>query len=77
MTLCLKPAPKTGAIAGDLLDQQIYQAADDQQRQTYVDKHPQHKYQCQTWFFQAMTHHGFSLSAKAKFIQHGARILGA
>jgi hypothetical protein len=24
-----------------------------------------------------MTHHGLSLSAKAKFVQHGARILGA
>jgi hypothetical protein len=24
-----------------------------------------------------MTHHGLSLSAKAKFVQHSARILGA
>jgi hypothetical protein len=24
-----------------------------------------------------MSHHGLSLAAKAKFVQHGARILGA
>jgi hypothetical protein len=24
-----------------------------------------------------MTHHGLGLAAKAKFVQHGARILGA
>jgi hypothetical protein len=24
-----------------------------------------------------MTHHGLGLSAKAKFVQHGVRILGA
>ena len=77
MAQCLKPAPKTGAIAGDLLDQQIHQAADDQQWQTHVHKHPQHKHQRETWFFQAMAHHGFGLSAQAKFIQHGVRILGA
>jgi hypothetical protein len=77
MALFLEPAPKTGAIARDLLNQQINQTADGQQGQTHVHKHPQHKHQRQAWFFQTMTHHGLSLSAKAKFVQHGARILGA
>ena len=77
MAQCLKPAPKTGAVAGDLLDQQINQAADDQQWQTHVHKHPQHKYQCEARFFQTIAHHGFGLSAKAEFVQHGVEILGA
>ena len=77
MAQSLKPAPKTGAVARDLLNQQINQAADDQQGQTHVHKHPQHKHQREAGFFQAMTHHGLGLSAKAKFVQHGVRILGA
>jgi hypothetical protein len=77
MAQCLKPAPKTGATACDLLNQQIHQAADEQQWQTHVHKHPQHKHQGEARFFQAMTHHGLGLSAKAKFVQHGAEILGA
>lgn len=77
MTLCLKPAPKTGAAARDLLNQQINHAADDQQGQARVHKHPQYKHQCEARFFQAMPHHGLCLSAKAEFVQHGARILGA
>jgi hypothetical protein len=77
MAQCLKPAPKTGAVACDLLNEQINQAADKQQGQTHVHKHPQHKYQREAGFFQAMTHHGLGLSAKAKFVQHGVRILGA
>ncbi|MEY4490563.1 MAG: hypothetical protein RLY41_369 [Pseudomonadota bacterium] len=79
MALCLKPAPKTGAVAGDLLNQQINQAADGQQWETYVHQHPQHQHQRETRFFQAMSHHGLGLAAKAKakFVQHGARILGA
>ena len=77
MAQCLKPAPKTGAVARDLLNEQIHHAADGQQGQTHVHKHPQHKYQRETGFFQAMAHHGLGLSAKAKFVQHGVRILGA
>lgn len=77
MALLLKPAPKTGAAARDLLNQQIHQAADQQQGQTHVHKHPQHKHQREAGFFQAMAHHGLGLAAKAKFVQHGARILGA
>jgi len=77
MVLCLKPAPKTGATACDLLNEQINQAADDQQRQAHIHKHPQHEHQREAGFFQAMTHHGLSLAAKAKFVQHGVRILGA
>ncbi len=77
MAQCLKPAPKTGAVARDLLNEQIHHAADGQQGQTHVHKHPQHKHQRETGFFQAMTHHGLGLAAKAKFVQHGARILGA
>jgi hypothetical protein len=77
MALLLEPAPKTGAIACDLLNQHINQAADDQQRQAHVHKHPHDKYQREAWFFQAVTHHGLGLSAKAKFVQHGAGILGA
>jgi hypothetical protein len=77
MAWLLKPAPKTGAIARDLLNQQINQAADEQQGYTHVHKHPQHKHQREAGFFQAMAHHGLGLSAKAKFVQHGARILGA
>lgn len=76
MAFCLKPAPKTGAAARDLLDQQIHQAADDQQRQPRIHKHPQHKHQREAGFFQTVTHHGLGLSAKAKFVQHGAGILG-
>jgi hypothetical protein len=75
MALCLKPAPKTGAVACDLLNEQIHYAADSQQGQTHVHKHPQHKHQRETGFFQSMTHHGLGLSAKAEFVQHGARIL--
>ena len=77
MAQCLKPAPKTGAVARDLLNQHINQAADGQQGQTHVHKHPQHKHQREAGFFQAMAHHGLGLSAKAKFVQHGAGILGA
>ena len=77
MTQCLKPAPKTGAIASDLLDQQINQATDDQQRQPHIHKHPQHAYQREAGFFQAATHHGLGLASKAKFVQHGEGILGA
>ena len=77
MMLCLKPAPKTGAAAGDELNEQIHHAADDQQGQAHVHKHPQHTHQREAGFFQAMTHHGLGLSAQAKFVQHGARILGA
>jgi len=73
----LEPAPKAGAVAGDLLNQQVDHAADHQQWQTDVNKDPQHKHQREAGFFQAMTHHGFGLSAKAKFVQHGAEILGA
>ena len=73
----LKPAPKTGATAGDLLNQHIHQAADGQQGQAHVHKHPQHQHQREAGFFQAMAHHGLSLAAEAKFVQHGARILGA
>ena len=72
-----KPAPKTGAVARDLLNQQIHQAADSQQGQAYVNKHPQHQGQRESGFFQAMPHHGLGLAAKAKFVQHGVRILGA
>jgi hypothetical protein len=72
-----KPAPKTGAIARDLLDEQIYQTADGQQWQTHVNKNTQHKHQREARFFQTMTHHGLGLAAKAKFVQHGAGILGA
>ena len=77
MTDCLKPAPKTGAAACDLLDQQINQAADDQQGQAHIDKHPQHTHQREAWLFQAFAHHSLGLAAKAKFVQHGAEILGA
>ena len=77
MALLLKPAPKTGAVARDLLNEQIHQAADGQQWQTHVNKNPQHKHQREAGFFQAMTHDGLCLSAKAKFVQHGVRILGA
>ena len=77
MAQSLKPAPKTGAVARDLLNQHVNQAADGQQGQTHVHKHPQHKHQREAGFFQAMTHHGLGLSAKAKFVQHGAGILGA
>ena len=77
MAQSLKPAPKTGATARDLLDKQINHAADEQQWQTHVHKYPQHKHQREAGFFQAMTHHGLGLSAKAKFVQHGVRILGA
>jgi hypothetical protein len=77
MALLLEPAPKTGAIARDLLNQHVDQAADGQQGQTHVHKHPQHKHQREAGFFQAMAHHGLGLSAKAKFVQHGAGILGA
>ena len=77
MNLCLKPAPKTGAVAGDLLDQPVDQAADDQQGQAHVNKHPHHQHQREAGFFETMAHHGLGLAAKAKFVQHGARILGA
>jgi hypothetical protein len=77
MALLLKPAPKTGAVARELLNQHINHAADDQQWQTHVHKYPEHKHQCEARFFQAMTHDGLGLSAKAKFVQHGVRILGA
>jgi hypothetical protein len=77
MALLLKPAPKTGAVARDLLNEQIHHTADGQQGQTYVHKHPQHQHQREAGFFKAMTHHGLGLAAKAKFVQHGARILGA
>ena len=77
MTDCLKPAPKTGAAACDLLDQQINQAADDQQGQAHIDKYPQHTHQREAWLFQAFAHHSLGLAAKAKFVQHGAGILGA
>ena len=77
MDQCLKPAPKTGAIARDLLDQPINQTADGQQGQTHVNKHPQHQHQGEAGFFKPMTHHGLSLAAKAKFAQHSERILGA
>ena len=77
MDQCLKPAPKTGASSRDLLDQPINQTAHDQQGQAHVHKHPEHKYQREAGFFQAMTHDGLCLSAKAKFVQHGVRILGA
>jgi hypothetical protein len=77
MALLLEPAPKTGAVARDLLNQHVNQAADGQQGQTHVHKHPQHKHEREAGFFQAMAHHGFGLSAKAKFVQHGAGILGA
>ena len=77
MVQCLKPAPKTGAVTRDLLNEQIHQATDSQQRQPYVHKHPQHKHQREAGFFQAVAHHGLSLAAKAKFVNHGARILGA
>jgi hypothetical protein len=77
MALLLEPAPKTGAVARDLLNQHVNQAADGQQGQTHVHKHPQHKHEREAGFFQAMAHHGLGLSAKAKFVQHGAGILGA
>jgi len=77
MAPTLKPAPKTGAAACDLLNQQIHRAADYQQRQAHIDKHPKHKHQGQPGFFQALTHDGFGVSAKAKFVQHGGKILGA
>ena len=77
MAFCLKPAPKPGAVARDLLNEKINHAADDQQGQTHVHKHPQHKHQREAGLFQAMTHHGLGLAAKAKFVQHGAGILGA
>ena len=77
MVLCLKPAPKTGAAPCDLLNQPIDQAADDQQWQARVNKHPQDKSQCESRLFQAMAHHSLGLATKAKFVQHGVRILGA
>jgi hypothetical protein len=77
MALLLEPAPKTGAVTSDLLNEQINHTADGQQGQAYVHKHPQHKHQREARFFQAMTHDGLGLSAKAKFVQHGAGILGA
>ena len=77
MAQCLKPAPKTGAIAGDLLNQQVHPTAYHDQGQAHVDKRPQHQHQCGAWLIQAIAHHGLSLFAKAKFVQHGVRILGA
>jgi hypothetical protein len=73
----LEPTPKTGAIASDLLNQQVHPAAHHEQGQSKVHKHPPHQHQGQAWFFQAMAHHGFGLFAQTKFVQHGARILGA
>ena len=73
----LEPAPKTGAAAGDVLNQHVHQTADHEQGQAHVHKHPQHKQQGQARFFQAMAHHGLCLFAKAKCVPHGARILGA
>ena len=77
MAQCLKPAPKAGAVARDVLNQHINQTADGQQGQTHVHKHPHYKHERKAGFFQAMAHHGLCLSAKAKFVQHGAEILGA
>jgi hypothetical protein len=77
MALCLKPTPKTGASARDLLNQQVHQTADDQQRQTHIHKHPEHHHKGEAGLFQAMAHHGLCLFAKAKFVHHGVRILGA
>ena len=77
MAPCLKPAPKPGAVTCDLLNQQVHQAAHDEQGQSDINKYPQDKRQGQARLFQAMAHHNFSLFAQTKFVQHGARILGA
>jgi hypothetical protein len=77
MAQSLKPAPKTGAVTRDLLNQQVHQTAHDDQGQAHVNKCPQHQYEGGAGFIQAVTHHGLGLFAKAKFVQHGARILGA
>lgn len=73
----LKPAPKPGAAAGDLLNEQVHQTAHRNQGQPHVNKRPQYQHEGGAWFIQAVAHHGLGLFAKAKFIQHGARILGA
>ena len=77
MVSCLKPAPKTGAVASDLLNQQVHQTARRDQGQAHVNKRPQHQHEGGSWLIQAVTHHGLCLFAKAKFFQHGAGILGA
>ena len=77
MVFDLKPAPKSGAVACDLLDQQVHTTAHHDQGQPHVHKRPHHQHERGAWFIQAMAHHGLGLSAKAKFVQHGARILGA
>jgi len=75
MNQLLKPAPKTGAIAGDLLNQQIHQAAYQQQWQADINKQPDNNHQGQSWFFQPMAHDGFGVFAESNFVQHGHRIL--
>ena len=77
MAPCLKPAPKTGAVARDLLNQQVHQTAHHDEGQAYVNQRPQHQHEGRAWLIQAIAHHGLGLFAKAKFVQHGARILGA
>jgi hypothetical protein len=77
MAFCLKPAPKTGAVTSDLLNQQVHQTARHDQGQAYVNERPHYQHEGGAWFIQAVAHHGLGLFAKAKFIQHGARILGA
>ncbi|WP_310626508.1 hypothetical protein [Limnohabitans sp.] len=67
MAFDLKPAPKTGAVARDLLDQQVHPAAHHDQGQPHVHKRPEHQHEDRAWLIQAMAHHGLGLSAKAKW----------
>jgi hypothetical protein len=71
-----KPTPKTCAGSGEVLDQQVDDAAYQQQWQTQVNKHPKHYPQSQVGFFQTMPHHGLVLFALGVGFEH-AEILGA
>ena len=76
MSAMLKPTPKTNALASDSLHHGVDHAAHRDQGQTDVHQRPQHHHEGQAWFFQTVAHHGLFFSAQAKFVQHGARILG-
>lgn len=77
MTHFLKPAPKSGAVACDLLNQQVNQTADQQQRQANINQHPDDHHQSQSWLLKSVAHHGFSIFTNSNFVQHDPRILGS
>jgi len=64
-------APKTGASAGDFLDQQIHQGANHKQWQAHIQQAPQQCHPCQARLGYALSQDGLGRRTLKKSLNQG------